>query len=96
MQSVLVQAIKEEILNQLTERGVALSVKELHELYAENAFSLRSLQIARERFPRQWSTLSIHATTAVAFGLAYVEMMTRRKLDAREPLPHWLGEWAIW
>ena len=31
-----------------------------------------------------------------AYGLRFVEVMTRRSLDARGPLPRWVGEWAIW
>jgi hypothetical protein len=86
-QALLVEAIKGEL------RGVEL-VEELHGRYCQD--SRWCLQIARRLYPRDWPTLGVHATTAAAYGLRYVELMTGRRLDAREPLPRWVGEWAIW
>jgi hypothetical protein len=86
-QAQLVEDIKAEL------RAIE-AVGELHELYCRD--SRWCLQIARKDFPRDWPTLGVHATTAAAYGLRFVEVMTGRQLDAREPLPRWVGEWAIW
>jgi hypothetical protein len=86
-QAALVEAIKAEL------RGVE-AVEDLHELYARD--SRWCLQLARQHFPRDWPTLGVHATTAAAYGLRFVELMTARSLDAKQPLPRWVGEWAIW
>ena len=69
-------------------------VEALHERYC--ADSRWCLNLARTMFPREWSRLGVHATTAAAYGLRYIELMTNRAIDAREPLPRWVGEWAIW
>ena len=86
-QAQLVEAIKAEL------RGV-VTVEELHDLYCRD--SRWCLQIARQLYPRDWPTLGVHATTAAAYGLRFVELMTNRPLDARDALPRWVGEWAIW
>jgi hypothetical protein len=86
-QAVLVESIKLEL------HRVEL-VEELHDLYCRD--SRWCLQIARQLYPRDWPTLGVHATTAAAYGLRFVELMTGRSLDAREPLPRWVSEWAIW
>jgi hypothetical protein len=86
-QAQLVEAIKAEL------RSVA-TVEELHDLYCRD--SRWCLQIARQLYPRDWPTLGVHATTAAAYGLRFVELMTNRPLDARDVLPRWVGEWAIW
>lgn len=52
--------------------------------------------IAKNLYPTDWAILGIHATTAAAFGLRYVELQTGKKLDATKELPRWLGEWAAW
>ena len=85
-QAVLVQTIKLELKN-------IKDVPSLHERYASE--SPRCLIIAREIFPNEWTTLSAH-TTAAAYGLRFVELMTRREINATKPLPRWVGEWAIW
>jgi hypothetical protein len=86
-QAALVEAIKAEL------RSVD-AVEGLHERYGRD--SRWCLQLARQQFPTDWPTLGVHATTAAAYGLRFVELMTSRSLDARQPLPRWLGEWAIW
>jgi hypothetical protein len=86
-QAQLVQSIKEQL------QGLD-QVEGLHDLYSRD--SRWCLELARQQFPRDWATLGVHATTATAYGLRYVELMTNRPLDAREPLPRWVGEWAIW
>jgi hypothetical protein len=86
-QAQLVEAIKVEL------RSIE-DVEGLHDLYCRD--SRWCLQLARQQFPREWPTLGVHATTAAAYGLRFVELMTARPLDAREPLPRWVGEWAIW
>jgi hypothetical protein len=86
-QAQLVEAIKAELRQVVT-------VEELHDLYCRD--SRWCLQIARQLFPRDWPTLGVHATTAAAYGLRFVELMTNRRLDARDSLPRWVGEWAIW
>jgi len=70
------------------------SIAALHELYGRD--SSWCVQIARRLYPTEWATLGIHATTAAAFGLRYVELTTGKSLSARQPLPRWLGEWAVW
>jgi hypothetical protein len=86
-QAALVEAIKAEL------RPIE-AVEGLHDMYCRD--SRWCLQLARQHFPRDWPTLGVHATTAAAYGLRFVEMMTGRPLDARQPLPKWVGEWAIW
>jgi hypothetical protein len=86
-QAALVEAIKHEL------RDVG-DVEALHDYYCRD--SRWCLQIARQMYPREWPTLGVHATTAAAYGLRFVEMMTQRPLDARQQLPRWVGEWAIW
>lgn len=86
-QAILVESIKVEL------RAIT-SIEELHDLYCRD--SRWCLQVARRLFPRDWPTLGVHATTAAAYGLRFVELMTGRELDARDSLPRWVGEWAIW
>jgi hypothetical protein len=86
-QAQLVEAIKREL-------GKVQAVEDLHELYCRD--SRWCLRLARQLFPREWPTLGVHASTAAAYGLRFVELMTGRTLDARQPLPRWVGEWAIW
>lgn len=86
-QAELVEAIAAEL------RRVD-AVEALHEMYGRD--SRWCLQLARQHFPRDWPTLGVHATTAAAYGVRFVELMTGRRLDARQPLPRWVGEWAIW
>lgn len=86
-QAQLVEAIKGE-LHKVDQ------IEALHDLYCRD--SRWCLQLARQQFPREWPTLGVHATTAAAYGLRFVELMTCRDIDAREPLPRWVGEWAIW
>ena len=86
-QAALVEAIKAEL------RSVD-AVEGLHELYCRD--SRWCLHLARQHFPRDWPTLGVHAATAAAYGLRFVELMTARSLDAKKPLPRWVGEWAIW
>ena len=69
-------------------------VEGLHDMYCKD--SRWCLQLARQLFPADWPTLGVHATTAAAYGLRFVELMTCRPLDARQALPRWVGEWAIW
>ena len=87
MQAALVEAIKDELRN-------VEQVEGLHDMYCKD--SRWCLQLARQLFPADWPTLGVHATTAAAYGLRFVELMTCRPLNAREPLPRWVGEWAIW
>ncbi len=86
-QAALVQAIKSELRH-------VYAADDLHDLYTGD--SRWCLQIARQEFPREWPTLGVHAATAAAYGLRFVEIMTGHDVDAREVLPRWLGEWAIW
>ncbi len=86
-QAQLVESIKAEL------RTID-QVEGLHDRYCRD--SRWCLQLARQQFPREWPTLGVHATTAAAYGLRYVELLTGRTFDAREPLPRWVGEWAIW
>ena len=86
-QSQCVEAIKQE-LKSIT------SVQELHNCYTQD--SKWCLQIARELYPRDWPSLGVHATSAAAYGLRYVELMVNKPLNAKETLPKWVGEWAIW
>ena len=86
-QASLVEVIKAELLS-------IDNVEGLHDLYGRD--SRWCLQLARQEFPRDWPTLGVHATTAAAYGLRYVELMTRQSIDARQPLPRWVAEWAIW
>lgn len=86
-QAALVEAIKAELKR-------VEQVEALHDLYSRD--SRWCLQLARQLYPREWPTLGVHATTAAAYGLRFVELMTTRELDARDPLPRWVGEWAIW
>lgn len=95
MQVKLVEAIKDEIDSQLQQKGLPLyNVPALHQLYELNNKWL--FEIARRLYPKDWQRLSLQTTTAAAFGLRYVEYMVNRKLDANKPLPHWVGEWAVW
>jgi hypothetical protein len=86
-QAELVEAIKGDL------RAIN-DVEGLHDRYCRD--SRWCLQVARQHFPREWPTLGVHATTAAAYGLRFVELMTGQPLDARQPLPRWVGEWAIW
>ncbi|HEV8634109.1 MAG TPA: hypothetical protein VG370_07705 [Chloroflexota bacterium] len=86
-QALLVESIKRELQK-------VQAVEELHDRYCQD--SRWCLQIARQLFPQDWPTVGVHATAAAAFGLRFVELMTGRSLDAREPLPRWVSEWAIW
>lgn len=69
------------------------TVEGLHDRYTGD--SRWTLLLARERFPRLWPVLGIHATTAAAYGFRFVELATGQHLDPTSP-PTWLGEWAIW
>jgi hypothetical protein len=71
----------------------AEDVPSLHAHYC--ADSRWALTAAKALFPREWPTLGIHATTAAAFGVRYVELMTGARLDPLN-LPQWTSEWAIW
>ncbi len=93
-QAVLVEVIKGEFAAQLEKRGISEDMSGLHSLY--RADSAWALQIARREFPRDWPTLGVHATTAAAFGLRHVELMTGKTIDARQPLPGYVKEWATW
>jgi hypothetical protein len=53
------------------------------------------LAIARGVYPGEWPALGIHACTAAAYGVRFVELQTRQRLDARR-LPGWVGEWGVW
>lgn len=86
-QKILVEAIK-------TELSIVSEIPLLHNLFCSD--SRWSLLLVREFFPKDWPTLSIHATTAAAYGLRFVELMTGKELDARKPLPIWVREWTIW
>jgi hypothetical protein len=66
----------------------------LHARYAAGTHF--ALAVARSMHPRDWTALGIHACTAAAFGLRYVELMTGKTIDARLPLPRWASEWATW
>jgi hypothetical protein len=85
-QAALVTAIKRELA------GIG-TVPDLHDRYCQD--SRWVLLLARERFPREWPTLGMHACTAAAFALRYVELVTGADLDATYSLPRWVGEWAI-
>jgi hypothetical protein len=64
-------------------------------LHAHHAADQRwAVNLARATFPREWTALGIHACTAAAYGLRYVEMQTCKTLDPAR-LPTWLGEWAL-
>lgn len=67
------------------------TVAGLHLLYAQD--SRWCTEIARERVGDDWRAIGVHAATATAFGLRYVELVTGRDLDATA-LPPWLGEWS--
>lgn len=69
------------------------TVEGLHERYCRD--SRWCLDVARRLFLRDWPTLGVHACTATAYGVRYVEILTGRALDPRN-LPAWVGEWAIW
>ena len=70
------------------------AVQDLHELYQGD--SRWCVELARLRFPKDWASLGVHATSAAAFGVRYVELVTGRPIDARQPLPRWISEWAVW
>lgn len=91
-QAKLIEAIKDGIEPQLIRSGLPLNnVPALHRLYESN--STWTVQMARNLYPGEYPTLSVHASSATAFGLKYVEYMIDRKLDAQQPLPSWIGEW---
>lgn len=69
------------------------TVEALHLLYqADNRWCA---EMALQLFHDEWRAIGVHATTATAYGLRYVELVTGRRLDA-ERVPAWLGEWAAW
>lgn len=72
--------------------GGEVSSGALHARYAGD--SRWCLETARRLYPGAWPTLGVHACTATAYGLRYVELVTGRPVDARA-LPAWLGEWAM-
>ena len=84
-QAAIVDAIKCELSS-------VRSVATLHDLYSRDAHWCR--QIGHRLFPGEWSTLGIHAATAVAFGLRYVELVTGETLRVFEPSNHWLDTLA--
>lgn len=96
-QAALIQAIKDQLAHEgsVEEIGaVWRRIGGLHDLYCQD--SRWCLQLARQMFPREWPQMGVHACTAAAYGLRYVEMMTGKRLDAREPMPRYIGEWAVW
>lgn len=86
-QAQLVEAIKQELRSIDTIPG-------LHDKYCRD--SRWCLDLARKLFPRDWPTLGVHSTAAAAYGLRFVEIKTNKPFDAREHIPSWLREWAIW
>ena len=86
-QTVLIEAIVQQL------RGLD-TVGDLHTWYT--ADTRWTLETAKQLYPRDWPTLGVHACTGAAYGLRYVEIQTGQRLDARQPLPTWIGEWAIW
>lgn len=86
-QAIVVQAIKAELAS-------IDAVADLHDRYARG--SGWSLDVARRCYPDDWRALGVHAATAAAFALRYVELMVGRPLDATQPLPAWVREWAAW
>lgn len=86
-QAEVVEAIKRQL-------GTVESIEALHDLYTRD--SRWCVQVARRLYPADWASLGVHATSAAAFGLRYVELATGKSLDARKQLPRWLGEWAVW
>lgn len=65
----------------------------LHDRYTSD--SRWCLAIARRMFPVEWPTVGVHACTAAAHAIRYVELLTRKTLDARS-LPRWISEFAVW
>ncbi len=97
-QATLVQLIKDELVKR---ENVKLQTEPdlnridfLHTTYCSD--SRWCLNLARQQFPNEWPHLLVHFTTATAYGLRVVEQMTGQQIDARQPLPMWIGEWAIW
>lgn len=87
-QSMLVESIKAEL------RTIE-SIKELQNRYQDRG-SQWCIKMAKQMYPSDWPTIGISACTAAAYGVRYVEMVTNSPLDARQELPKWVGEWAIW
>jgi hypothetical protein len=71
------------------------TVAGLHARYADPEQARHCLAIARGVYPGEWPALGIHACTAAAYGVRFVELQTRQRLDARR-LPGWVGEWAVY
>jgi hypothetical protein len=84
-QAALVARLKAEL-------ATVENVPGLHERYHEA--SRWTVPLAREHFPQEWPLLGIHACTAAAFALRYVEIVTGQRLQVVS-LPRWLGEWTI-
>lgn len=78
------------LLEQLRQTDAVWS---LHDRYCGD--SRWQLKLARERFPRDWATLGLHACAAAAYGIRFVELSTGKALDPAA-LPAWVGEWAVW
>lgn len=70
------------------------SMEALDDLYARD--SRWCIYVARTLYPNDWESLGVHATSSAAFGIRYVELATGKDIDARNNLPKWIGEWAVW
>ena len=86
MQARLIEAVKAGLQDSVTAVG-------LNERYSGDSSWVYKL--ARGMFPAEWAKLGVHACTAVAYGLRYTEIMMGLEIDAREPMPVWMGEWAV-
>ena len=85
-QAAIVTAILHELRLEPT-------VPDLHHRYRDG--NHWALLVARRACPEDWPTLGVHACTAAAYGLRYVELATGAAIDPHH-LPAWLGEFAIW
>lgn len=79
----------------LAECRTATTPGDLTARYLDAKTAHRCVAIAAGVEPATWPTLGVHACTAAAFGIRYVELATGATIDPAA-LPHWLGEWAIW
>lgn len=66
----------------------------LIELYSRS--NIWCIKLTKEKYPGEFTTLGIHAITAVAYGLRFIEMSTNRRFNNLQILPEWIGELAIW
>lgn len=84
-----------DVVSDIKERlGTIDSLPELHHRYCGD--HRWCLQLAKNRYPREWPNLGLHALTATSYAIRYVEIITDRPINPREQLPRWIKEWAVW